>query len=104
MPLAVIHADEMSKDIGGRRSEERYRNRLGHRTHSAKVVGQDGSDGGGARRHPEPEPVVVIERLVGYETRVIAIGIRVGYRRDRVLRKYHLISSKSSGQWAAGNG
>src|SRR5262245_40231526 len=106
MPLAVIHTDEMSKDLSGRRSEKRFGDRFRRRAHSAKVVGQDVSDGAGARRHPELELVVVIVRFARYQICVIVIRIGVGYRRDRILRNHHLISSlrTGSGEWGVGNG
>src|SRR5215471_20951425 len=94
MSLAVIHTDEMSKDFGGRRSEQRFGNRFSRRAHSAKVVCQRGRDNARARRHPEPELVVVIERLARYQIRVIRIWVRVGYCGNWILRKEHLTSWK----------
>src|SRR5262245_10993955 len=94
MPLAVIHAYEMSEDFSGGRSEQRFGNRFIRRTHSAKVVGQNGGDSAGARRHPEPELVVVIERLAGNQISIIVVGVRMGYRRDWILWEHRSTSWK----------
>src|SRR5262245_54260046 len=104
MPLAVIHADEMSKDFGGRRSDERFGNRFSRRAHSAKAVCQRGCDDARARRHPEPEIVVVIERLAGHQISVIGVWIGVSYSSNWILWKEHLISSFKKWEWAVGSG
>src|SRR5262245_6040552 len=84
----------MSKYFGGGRSEERFGNRLIRRAHFAKVVGQNSRDGVGARRHPELELVVVIERLARHQIRVIGVGIRMGYSGNWILWKHHLLPSE----------
>ena len=50
----------------------------------ADVAGQHGGHGLGARRDPEPQPLVVLERLLGHEALVIGVGIRMGHRRDGI--------------------
>src|SRR5262249_34896926 len=87
-------ANQMSKDFARGRSNERFGNRLGRRANSAKAVRQCGGDGARARRHPEPEFVVVIERLASHPIRGIGVWISVCYSGDWILWKHHSTSRK----------
>jgi len=61
MPSPSFNADEMSKISAAGDPRAIWNRSVAGRTR--KAVRQRGCDGARARRHPEPETVVVIERL-----------------------------------------
>src|SRR5712692_7914970 len=58
MTHAIVHANEMPEDVGGRRSQERPGNGLGGWTHPTEIAGQYRRHRLRARGDPEPESLV----------------------------------------------
>ena len=93
---AVVHAHEAAEDVTGRRANERDGNGLRRRPNAAEIARQHGRHRGGARRNPQSQPVVAVERAPGGEIRVIGIRIGMSDGGDRIARRRHATALRIS--------